>query len=199
MKTETDKQIDDLEYQLQEIKGKLAELRRQRPREEVTDYRLLDCEGREAALSSLFGEHGKLILVHNMGRQCSYCTMWADGFTGMLPYLQSRAAFVLTSPDLPDTQKKLAQSRGWNFPIYSTHGTSFTVDMGFDNGDEGLMPGVSVFVKEADGKIYRVSRAEFGPGDDFCPVWHFFELLPEGIDGWEPKPNYELVQLACAH
>lgn len=199
MKTETDKQIDDLEYQLQEIKGKLAELRRQRPREEVTDYRLLDCEGREAALSGLFGEHGKLILVHNMGRQCSYCTMWADGFTGMLPYLQSRAAFVLTSPDLPETQKRTAKSRGWNFPVYSTHGTSFTADMGFDNGDEGLMPGVSVFVKEADGKIYRVSRAEFGPGDDFCPVWHFFELLPEGIDGWEPKPNYELVQLACAH
>jgi len=199
MKTETDKQIDDLEYQLQDIKGKLAELRRQRPREEVQDYKLFDCEGREAALSSLFGEHGKLILVHNMGRQCSYCTMWADGFTGMLPYLQSRAAFVVTSPDRPDAQKKLVQSRGWNFPVYSTDGTSFIADMGFDNGEEGLMPGVSVFVKEADGKIYRVSRAEFGPGDDFCPVWHFFELLPEGIDGWEPKPNYELVQLACAH
>ena len=56
-----------------------------------------------------------------------------------------------------------------------------------------------MFRKEADGKIYRASRAEFGPGDNFCAVWHFFDLLPEGIDGWQPKLNYELVQLSCAH
>jgi predicted dithiol-disulfide oxidoreductase (DUF899 family) len=68
--------------------------------------------------------------------------------------------------------------------------------MGFDDESEGLMPGVSVFRKEADGKIYRVSRAEFGPGDNFCAVWHFFDLLPEGIDGWEPQLSYELVELS---
>ena len=62
--------------------------------------------------------------------------------------------------------------------------------------NEGLMPGVSVFRKETDGTIYRVSRAEFGPGDNFCAVWHFFDLLPEGIDGWEPKLSYELVTLS---
>ncbi|HEX6719497.1 MAG TPA: DUF899 family protein [Pyrinomonadaceae bacterium] len=195
MKTKTDNEIDELEYQLQELKQKLAELRRQRPREEVRDYRLLDSEGREASLSSLFGDQSRLILVHNMGRNCSYCTMWADGFTGLLPHLESRAAFVVTSPDRPEAQKEFVRSRGWNFPVYSTAGSSFTADMGFDN-EEGLMPGVSVFTKETDGKIYRVSRAEFGPGDDFCAVWHFFDLLPEGIDGWEPQLSYELLALS---
>ena len=196
MKTKTDTQIDELEYQLQDMKQKLAELRRQRPREEVSDYQLLDSEGREAPLSSLFGDQSSLILVHNMGRNCSYCTMWADGFTGLLPHLESRAAFVLTSPDKPAAQKEFVQSRGWNFPVYSTAGTSFTADMGFDDEKEGLMPGVSVFRKETDGKIYRVSRAEFGPGDNFCAVWHFFDLLPEGIDGWEPRLSYELLALS---
>ena len=196
MKTKTDNQIDELEYQLQDMKQKLAELRRQRPREEVRDYQLLDSEGREASLSTLFGDKSRLILVHNMGRDCSYCTMWADGFTGLLPHLESRAAFVLTSPDKPEAQKEVVQSRGWNFPVYSTAGTSFTADMGFDDEKEGLMPGVSVFTKETDGKIYRVSRAEFGPGDNFCAVWHFFDLLPEGIAGWEPKLSYELVKLS---
>lgn len=191
MKTKTDNRIDELEYQLQEIKQKLAELRRQRPREEIRDYRLLDSEGREATLSSLFGDQSSLILVHNMGRNCSYCTMWADGFNGLLPHLESRAAFVLTSPDKPEAQKEFVQWRGWNFPVYSTAGTSFTADMGFDDEKEGLMPGVSVFAKETDGKIYRVSRAEFGPGDNFCAVWHFFDLLPEGINGWEPQLSYE--------
>ena len=195
MKTETDKQIDDLDYQLQDLKRKLAELRRERPREEVSDYRLLDSEGRKASLSSLFGNQSRLILVHNMGRNCSFCTMWADGFNGLLPHLENRAAFVLTSPDKPEAQKEFVQSRGWKFPVYSAAGTSFIADMGFNDEKEGLMPGVSVFTKEDD-KIYRVSRAEFGPGDNFCATWHFFELLPEGINGWEPKLSYELVGLS---
>lgn len=198
MKTEIDKKIDELDYQLQDIKRRLAELRRQRPREEVRDYRLLDCEGREASLSSLFGDHNELILVHNMGRQCSYCSMWADGFVGLLPHITSRAAFVVTSPDEPAVQRAFARSRGWNFPMYSVAGSSMVSDMGFDDPGEGLMPGVSTFTKEPDGKIYRVGRAEFGPGDDFCPVWHFLELFPEGIDGWEPKPDQELLQLSCS-
>lgn len=196
MKTKTDTQVDELESQLREIKQKLAELRRQRPREEVSDYQLLDSEGREAPLSSLFGDRSRLILVHNMGSDCSHCTMWADGFNGLLPHLESRAAFVLTSPDQPETQKEFVQSRGWKFPVYSTAGTSFIDDMGFDDAEEGLMPGVSVFTKESDGKLYRVSRAEFGPGDNFCAVWHFFDLLPEGIDGWVPRFSYELLQLS---
>jgi predicted dithiol-disulfide oxidoreductase (DUF899 family) len=200
MKTETDKQVDELEYQIQDLKRKVAELRRQRPREEVKDYELLDSEGRETSLSSLFGDQDRLILVHNMGRSCSYCTMWADGFTGLLPHLTSRAAFVLTSPDKPEAQKDFARSRGWNFPVYSAAGTSFIDDMGFYHETEGLMPGVSVFTKEANGKLYRVSRAEFGPGDDFCAVWHFFDLLPEGIDDWHPKLKYESAQpTCCAH
>jgi hypothetical protein len=68
--------------------------------------------------------------------------------------------------------------------------------MGFDDEKEGLMPGVSVLTKETNGKMYRVSRAEFGPGDDFCAVWHFFDLLPEGIDGWQPQLSYELLELS---
>jgi hypothetical protein len=28
------------------------------------------------------------------------------------------------------------------------------------------------------------------PGDDFCTVWHRFDLLPEGADDWAPKFTY---------
>jgi hypothetical protein len=42
-----------------------------------------------------------------------------------------------------------------------------------------------------------VGRAEFGPGDDFCAVWHFFDLLPEGVDGWEPRFAYEGQPASC--
>lgn len=195
MKTDIDRQVDELEYQLQDIKRRLAELRRQRPPEEVGNYTFRDAAGREVKLSSLFGDRSELILVHNMGRDCSYCTMWADGFDGLLPHLASRAAFVVTSPDGSAAQEEFRRARGWNFPLYSTQGTSIAADMGFD-GEEGLMPGVSVFSKDEAGRIFRVGRAEFGPGDNFCAVWHFFDLLPRGADGWEPRLSYDLAQLA---
>ena len=147
MKTELDSQIDELEYQLQDIKRQLAELRRTRPREEVGDYTLKDADGRDAPLASLFGTHSRLILVHNMGRDCAHCTMWADGFVGLVPHLASRAAFVVTSPDAPEAQKEFAQARGWNFPMCSAKGTSFVSDMGFDDEKQGLMPGVSIFAR----------------------------------------------------
>jgi hypothetical protein len=38
--------------------------------------------------------------------------------------------------------------------------------------------------------IVRVSDAPFSPGDDFCSVWHFFDLIPEGAAGWQPKYKY---------
>jgi len=196
MKTEIDSQIADLEYQVQDLKRQISELRRRRKPEEVQDYEFRNSEGQRARLSELFGARNRLILIHNMGIGCSYCTMWADGFVGLLPYLESRAAFVVTSPDEPNTQKHLAQSRRWNFPMYSVAGTNFIADMGFDHPQEGLMPGVSVFAKEEDSKMYRVASAEFGPGDNFCAVWHFLELLPEGVDGWEPKQPDKVVRFA---
>lgn len=189
VKTDIDQQIDQLEYQLQDLKARVADLRRSRPAEPVKDYRFKTWDGGEVALSELFGDHDELILVHNMGRACSYCTMWADGFTGLLPHLEDRAAFVVTSPDAPEEQREFATGRGWSFPMVSAEGSSFIEEMGFLDSEEGYMPGVSTFRREG-GTIQRVGRAEFGPGDDFCAVWHLFDLLPGGSAGWEPKFSY---------
>jgi predicted dithiol-disulfide oxidoreductase (DUF899 family) len=186
---EIDAQVLSLDNQLQELKRRIATLRRQRPAEEVGDYLLKHWSGAQVPLSHLFGGKQSLILIHNMGNSCSYCTMWADGFNGMFAHLSDRAAFAVTSPDEPAEQRAFAESRGWRFPMYSVQGTSLAKDMGFESRDDGLMPGVSIFQKSS-GKIVRVNQAQFGPGDDFCPIWHFFELLPSGVDGWEPKDAY---------
>ena len=65
--------------------------------------------------------------------------------------------------------------------------------MGFyatDGDFPGFQPGVSAFKKEG-GKILRVGAADLGPGDDFCVVWHLFDLFPEGAGGWGPRYEYE--------
>jgi predicted dithiol-disulfide oxidoreductase (DUF899 family) len=155
--------------------------------EAVKDYEF-SVPGGTIRLSALFGDKDTLFVVHNMGAGCPYCTLWADGFSGVYDHLRQRAAFVVSSPDDPATQRKFADSRGWKFPMVSHQGTTFAADMGYRR-DSGFRPGVSVFKREGD-KLFRVADTSFAPGDDFCSVWHFFALIPEGDAGWRPKPAH---------
>lgn len=178
---------------LEKAKERLAAVRRRMPAEPVADYELAGVEG-SVTLSAMFGEKSDLIVVHNMGAGCPYCTMWADGFNGVLQHLGSRAAFVVVSPDAPDVQQRLASKRGWRFRMYSAQGTTFIEDMGFgseeEHYDSHAMPGVSVFHKNPDGAIVRVARDFFGPGDLYCGVWHLFDLLQDGPGDWAPQFQY---------
>jgi len=114
--------------------------------------------------------------------------MWADGFNGVLDHLSDRAAFVVSSPDAPEHQRSFAASRGWRFPMVSTQGTSFADEMGY-RANGRAMPGVSVFRRKGR-KILRVADTGFDHGDDFCSVWHLFDLFPEGAAGWRPRFRY---------
>lgn len=169
---------------------RMAKFRRRLPHVPVEDYSLAGPGRKRTRLSDAFGKHRDLILIHNMGKRCPYCTMWADGFNGVLKHLESRAAFVVVSPDLPAVQARFSRARGWKFRMLSARGTSFAKDLGFEKRDGRLLPGVSVFRKGKDGRIVRVSKAQFGPGDDFCSVWHLFGLLPKGAADWQPRFRY---------
>lgn len=185
-----ERQISQLEKQIRDMQKKAAQLRRTRPPEETQDYTFYGPGGVEIKLSDLFGHHKDLILIHNMGKSCAHCTLWADGFNGLLPHLENRAAFVMISPDDPKTQHEFAFERGWKFKFFSAKSSTFMRDMGFETDDGKFLPGVSTFHKEDSGKIVRVSRAEFCPGDEFCSAWHLFSMLFEGVASWEPKYTY---------
>jgi predicted dithiol-disulfide oxidoreductase (DUF899 family) len=172
---------------------RLAALRRSLPPEPVADYALRRADGSPVTLHQLFGDRDDLIVVHNMGRGCAYCTLWADGFNGVAPHLADRAAFVVSSPDSPEVQRAFAESRGWRFPMVSTAGTTFTKDMGFIEGEGDYWPGVSTFHREADGTVVRIAKDFFGPGDVYCGVWHLFDLLADGANDWEPQFGYPAV------
>ena len=184
-------QIERMENELMEMKGKLAELRRQLPPETVEDYVLTDTNGNQARLSELFGDRSELIFVHNMGKRCSYCTLWADGFIGFTKHLEDRAAFVLASPDDYDTLRRFARDRGWTFRCCSTKGSTIKRDLGFETEKGEYWPGVNIFRKDESGRIWNVNKATFGPGDEFCGIWGFMDLLPGGADGWEPQYYYD--------
>jgi predicted dithiol-disulfide oxidoreductase (DUF899 family) len=169
------------------LRDKMRVLQNEAEPEEIENYRFATTDG-PVRLSELFGEKEYLFVIHNMGKGCPACTMWADGFNGVLPHLENRAAFVVSSPDDPATQRAFAASRGWRFRMVSHQGTSFAADMGYRN-EQGWLPGVSVFRRIGD-RICRVSDAPFDQGDDFCAVYHLFDLLPEGAAGWRPQFSY---------
>jgi len=182
-------EIVALEQELFEKQKHLAKLKRDQAPVPVEDY-ILKTRSGETHLSSLFGDKADLIVIHNMGKSCPYCTLWADGINGLAEHLRDRAALVLVSPDPPEVQSEFAASRNWSFPLASGEGSSFIEDMGFKH-EKGWMPGVSTFRNTPAGKIERVAQSYFGPGDVFCSLWHFFDLLADGPSGWQPKFGYE--------
>jgi len=178
--------------QIAEIRQQLRKVQAEVEPQEVVDYEFQTPTGK-VLLSGLFGHHKDLMVVHNMGRSCPACTLWADGYNGIHQHVTSRAAFVVSSPDSPEVQQKFAASRGWVFPMVSHIGSSFAQDMGYRSSNSrssnSWRPGMSVF--RLDGtKIVRVSDVTWSPGDDFCTLWHFFDLLPEGAGDWRPKLSY---------
>ena len=180
-------QLAEYRRQIADLREKVRQTQASIPPQEVEDYRFANTQG-AVRLSELFGDKDTLFVVHNMGAGCRYCTLWADGFNGVLPHIESRAAFVISSPDAPATQEKFKATRGWRMRMVSHQGSSFAADMGFQK-DESWLPGVSVFRKKA-GKILHLVDTSAGPGDDFCVVWHLFDLIPEGPAGWKPQFNY---------
>lgn len=179
--------LSEYRRQIAAIRTKMRETQAEVEPQEVSDYELQTSAG-PVRLSQLFGDHEHLLVIHNMGKSCPACTMWADGYNGIHHHVMSRVAFVVSSPDPPEVQREFAAGRGWKFPMVSHAGTTFAADMGFRT-DKGWKPGVTVFRRQGQ-KIFRVSDATFSPGDDFCTVWHLFDLLPGGPGDWRPKIRY---------
>ena len=186
-------EITALEDEIRRLHERLVKLRRETPPELMEDYLFTDAEGASVALSELFQGRKDLILVHNMGSHCPYCTLWSDGFNGVLPHIENRAAFVVVSPDPYDLQQEFAAKRGWRFRMVSDAEKRFTTAMGYTTEHEGrtyMLPGYSTFKRHPDGTVFRVSHAGFGPGDPYCSVWHLYDLLEDGASDWQPKFSY---------
>ncbi len=183
---ETMSQINERRKQMMNLRDEMRALQSEIEPEIVSDYTFTTTTG-EVQLSALFGDKDTLFVIHNMGKSCTSCTQWADGFNGVIDHLLDRAAFVVSSPDVPEVQAAFAASRGWKFRMVSHHGTNFAKDMGYFG--DSFWPGVSVY-KKSGNDVVRVSDGTFGPGDDFNCVYSFLAMTPEGAQGWQPKYAY---------
>jgi predicted dithiol-disulfide oxidoreductase (DUF899 family) len=61
-----------LENELKKTRSKMLKLLAKEAKMDVKDYVLKDKDGRDIMLSEMFGDKKELIVVHNMGKSCSY-------------------------------------------------------------------------------------------------------------------------------
>lgn len=174
------------EKELTRMRDRLAADRRRLPMVRVdTDYRFTGPDG-ERTLEQLFEGRSQLIVVHFMFDPewtdgCTSCTAGADELApGTLAHLHARDTTLVYISRAP--YEKLAAyraKRGWTFPWYSSHGSSFNYEFGvtldgevtapsynYKSADEiramgftpaGEFPGRSAFLQTADGIFHTYS------------------------------------------
>lgn len=175
------KELKALNNEIYEKRKRTVELNAKLGAADISqDYDFTSTEGNKVKLSEMFGENKYLFVVYNMGGGCPFCTMWADSFSGIYKYLESRgkSAFALITGDGIEAHREFKKSKGWTFQSYSANENNFTKEMGHQNDKGEVDPGLDVFEKTDDGKIRRINQDSFGPTDMYCSVWRLLELLP---------------------
>ncbi|NRB39762.1 MAG: DUF899 family protein [Pseudomonadales bacterium] len=180
--------IQALEQQIFALNQQLITLRQQHSGDDdIPNYRFKTLDG-ETSLLELFGHNNKLLVIHNMGQACRYCTLWGDGFNGLLPHLESAMSVVMLSKDDPQTQRRFANNRGWRFMLASHGGGDYIQQQSVQPGQEN-MPGTVVYQRDGD-KIMRKNACMFGPGDQYCSMWCLLGLAGIANNEWTPQFSY---------
>ena len=182
--------LQEAEKALRDQRERVAALRRQLPLDTATDdavfEELREGERAQVRLSELFDDPSQaLIIMHFMfgkkqTKPCPMCTMWADGYDGVMEHLRERVSFVVLVAGDIESFAQYASGRGWGH-------------LGFEGDDGSQWPGVSVFVREADGSLRHFYSQSALMGDDkgrgmdlLSPVWSYLDLTPEGRGDWFP-------------
>lgn len=180
-------EIQKLEMEALSIAKRLETLRRENDPGAVKNYRFETLAG-PVDLLTLFGDKDILLMIHNMGDGCRWCTSWADGLNAALPHLENSFSVVLVNKNDPSAQRKFALERGWNFRMASHGGGEYAKEQSV-NGDVADWPGIACYARK-DGQVFRKNASEFGPGDFFNPLFHVATLAGIGLEEFTPQFSY---------
>ena len=183
----SNEKIVELEQRIGKLIAELNALRKTNPGTPVPNYTFTTLTG-QVTLLELFGGKDKLLAIHNMGQGCRYCTLWADGFNGLLPHLESALSVVLLSKDPPEVQRRFANARGWRFRLASHGGGVYMREQSVVN-EENNYPGGVVYERDGDA-ILRKNACVFGPGDIYCAMWSLLGLAGLDDEEWTPQYSY---------
>jgi predicted dithiol-disulfide oxidoreductase (DUF899 family) len=199
----------EAEIALKQQRERVAELRRKLPVDtKVPAYTLReeapDGGVRDVTLPELFDDPAKpLVLMQFMygkaqQNPCPMCTLWADGYDGIVSHLLEHANFGVLAAADPSSFRDHARSRGWrNLRLISAGDSTLKRDLGFEDEEGAQVPGVSVFSLDSNGDPvhFYSGGAMLGDGmgrgmDLLSPLWNFLDLTPNGRGEFMPKLAY---------
>jgi predicted dithiol-disulfide oxidoreductase (DUF899 family) len=194
------------EKQLTRLADKLARERRALPWEAITkEYVFEGPNGRET-LAQLFDGRSQLVVYHFMfgpdwDAGCPHCSRWADNFNGVIVHLNQRDVTMVAVSRAP--YAKLAayrQRMDWSFKWVSSFGSDFNFDFHVSftpeemakkkafynfkvqNPDAPEREGVSVFVRDAKGRVFR-TYSTFARGIEALNLdYKYLDVVPKGRD-----------------
>jgi predicted dithiol-disulfide oxidoreductase (DUF899 family) len=198
------------EKELTRARDALVADRRRLPMVEITEPYEFEGPDGPATLLDLFEGRRQLILVHFMfdpewDAGCPSCTAGADEMSeGLRAHLAARdtsIAYVSRAP-LAKLESYKAE-RGWTFPWYSSHGSTFNYDFGVTldpavappvynyralDDYTGELPGNSTFLRDGDRVFHTYSTFARGT-EQTGGSYYFLDLTALGRqEEWEePK------------
>ena len=185
-------------------RDRLAAKRRELPWVRVEkDYVFQGADG-PVRLADLFDGRSQLIVYHFMfgpewEEGCTGCSLLCDQIDGARRHFEHNdLSFVAVSRGPIEKLHAYSKRMGWHFRWVSSLGSDFNFDhhVSFPAGtrETGViynfaeqpdpeideLPGVSVFVKDEDGSVYR-TYASFGRGDEtILAVYGWLDMAPKG-------------------
>jgi predicted dithiol-disulfide oxidoreductase (DUF899 family) len=138
---------------------------------------------------------------------CQFCSFWADNFNGIVVHLNHRDVTLVAVSRAPyATIAAYEQRMGWTFPWVSSgksdfnfdYRVSFTAQEVAEQADYNYtiqavgpeQPGVSVFFKDAAGRIFH-TYSTYARGLDMVNVaYHYLDLVPKGRDEGDGGPYW---------
>jgi predicted dithiol-disulfide oxidoreductase (DUF899 family) len=140
---------------------------------------------------------------------CFVCSYWMDNFNGITVHLNHRDITMAAVSRAPFAAIAAYKRRmGWSFPWYSSAGSEFNFDYRVSFTEAELKagkvdynyraepwsgseaPGISVFLKDEDGRIFH-PYSTYARGLDMLNVaYHYMDLVPKGRDEGDGGPSW---------
>jgi predicted dithiol-disulfide oxidoreductase (DUF899 family) len=194
---------------------RVAELRRNLPAGAVLeDYEFTegpadldagDEPAKTVRLSELFTGTGRALVIYQLmfGKKqtspCPMCTMWIDGYNGVVQHITQNADFAIAAAaDLP-ALRAYARTRGWNNLRLLSCGTStFKFDMASEDVEGNQDSTISVFTRDSSGTLRHFYSAHPSLAEDvnergidrLAPVYNLLDLTPQGRGDWYAELSY---------
>ena len=187
------------EKQFTKLRDEVTRARQALPWQEVTEQYLFDAPEGSLSLSDLFEDKSQLITYHFMygadwQEGCKHCSFWADQYDTINKHIGARDVAIACVSRAPlEVFTTFKERMGWQFRWVSSANTTFNMDYnvsfpgqstGFYNYRETQVmeeqPGLSVFFKDDDGRIYHTYSAYSRGLDMLNATYHMLDLVPKG-------------------